>query len=159
MKPVAYESDSETQTVTVTQTVTENRAVGTSPRLNSSADADSDVWYNTATYTSPYSNGSHRSSNSEGMASTSSTQSPRPPRALSRDRRARGHRHSLVERMMQSESGLGIGFELPGTPYEAYPKSMMSSRVSSMYSVTGSTYSSSGDEADDARPSPKLVEF
>ena len=55
-------------------------------------------------------------------------------------------------------SGLGIGFEMPGTPYEGFPKNMMSSRVSSTYSVTGSSYGSSGDETDDAK-GPPLVEF
>jgi hypothetical protein len=119
---------------------------------------------NNADWTSPEesprsSNGERTVSPPETMQSNSPTQSlTLRRRVFTTERPGKGQRGSLVERMMQSESGLGIGFEMPGTPYEGFPKNMMSSRVSSTYSVTGSSYGSSGDETDDAK-GPPLVEF
>ena len=63
---------------------------------------------------------------------------------------------SLVGRLMQSNSGVDIGLELPGTPYEHFPRSLMSSRVSSTYSVASSIYDS-GDDSDTQKP--HLVEL
>ena len=129
----------------------ENREELTSPRLNKSISAHSDFWNEVAPFPvhrvdSPCLNGSDRLEAVHGHTAPKFS-------GKARQSTRRHHREgSLVGRMMQSEGGVGIGLELPGTPYEDFPRNLMSSRMSSTYSVVSSIYDSSGDESDLQKP-------